>query len=115
MLGEKGFNEIDMLLLKHLIYNEKKCCFVRTQCDTQINGILDNTEETSAERAFNQLKDEFRIYMNNEVIPTTNMKSNLGRLKTNRPEKIALFKILKMIMKHKYLEPVKQEKILFES
>ena len=79
MLGEKGFNEIDMLLLKHLIYNGKECCFVRTQCDTQINGILDNSEEISAERAFNQLKSEFRTYMNNEVIPTINMRNNLGK------------------------------------
>ena len=41
MLGEKGFNEMDMALLKHLLFNKKPLAFVRTQCDSAINGILD--------------------------------------------------------------------------
>lgn len=41
MLGEKGFNEMDMSLLKHLLFNKKPLAFVRTQCDSAINGILD--------------------------------------------------------------------------
>ena len=45
MLGEKGFNEIDMALLKHLLYNKKPLAFVRTQCDSAIKGIQDNHED----------------------------------------------------------------------
>ena len=41
MLGEKGFNELDMSLLKHLMFNNKPFVFVRTQCDSAISGILD--------------------------------------------------------------------------
>ena len=43
MLGEtfRGFNEMDMALLKHLLFNKKPLAFVRTQCDSAINGILD--------------------------------------------------------------------------
>ena len=41
MLGEKGFNEMDMSLLKHLLFNKKPLAFVRTQCDSAISGILD--------------------------------------------------------------------------
>ena len=41
MLGEKGFNEIDLALLKHLIFNKKPLAFVRTQCDSAIKGIQD--------------------------------------------------------------------------
>ena len=44
MLGEKGFNEIDMALLKHLLYNEKPLAFVRTQCDNAIRGNQDKFE-----------------------------------------------------------------------
>ena len=41
MLVEKGFNEIDMSLLKHLLFNKKPLALVRTQCDSAINGIID--------------------------------------------------------------------------
>ena len=41
MLGEKGFNEMDMALLKHLLHNKKPMAFIRTQCDSAINGIVD--------------------------------------------------------------------------
>ena len=41
MLGEKGFNENDMALLKHLMFNNKPLAFVRTQCDSAVNGIID--------------------------------------------------------------------------
>ena len=44
MLGDKGFNEIDMSLLKHLIYNKKPMALVRTQCDSAIAGIRDKFE-----------------------------------------------------------------------
>ena len=44
MLGEKGFNEIDMALLKHLLFNKKPAVFVRTQCDSAIVGIQDTCE-----------------------------------------------------------------------
>ena len=79
MLGEKGFNELDMALFKHLIHNQKQCCFVRTQCDSQIHGIQENclNNDLSAETAFKQLQDEFRSYMNEEVIPKTKLENNL--------------------------------------
>ena len=41
MLGEKGFNELDMSLLKHLLFNKRPLAFVRTKCDSAINGLLD--------------------------------------------------------------------------
>ena len=82
MLGEKGFNELDMALFKHLIHNKKQCCFVRTQCDSQINGILDRFELTdpdmTAERAFDKLKADFRYYMQEEVISQTDFDRELG-------------------------------------
>ena len=45
MLGEKGFNELDMSLLKHLLFNNKPLAFVRTQCDSTITGIQDKHED----------------------------------------------------------------------
>ena len=78
MLGEKGFNEIDLALFNHLLYNKKNLCFVRTQCDTQINGLLDdfemNTEESdiTAEIAFQMLQEDFRLYMKNEALSKMN-------------------------------------------
>jgi len=45
MLGEKGFNEMDMALLKHLLHNKKPIAFIRTQCDSAINGILDEEND----------------------------------------------------------------------
>ena len=39
MLGDKGFNELDMSLLKHLLFNGKPVAFVRTQCDAAIVGL----------------------------------------------------------------------------
>ena len=44
MLVEKGFNEIDMALLKHLLFNKKPVAIVRTQCDSAIVGIQDTFE-----------------------------------------------------------------------
>ena len=44
MLVEKGFNEIDMALLKHLLFNKKPVAIVRTQCDSAIIGIQDTFE-----------------------------------------------------------------------
>ena len=44
LLGEKGFNELDMLLLKHLLHNKKPVAFVRTQCDSAITGMQDKQE-----------------------------------------------------------------------
>ena len=87
MLGEKGFNELDMALFKHLIHNKKECCFIRTQCDSAINGILDRFEtenpDMDHEMAFNQLQIEFKEYMKNEVISQTNFNGKLGLLFTN--------------------------------
>ena len=87
MLGEKGFNELDMALFKHLIHNKKECCFIRTQCDSAINGILDRFEmenpDMDHKMAFNQLQIEFREYMENEVICQTDFKKELGLLFTS--------------------------------
>ena len=84
MLGEKGFNELDLALFNHLIYNRKNLCFVRTQCDSQINGLLDdfemNAEENNitAEEAFQKLQDDFRLYMKNEVLSRISYSTQLG-------------------------------------
>ena len=82
MLGEKGFNELDMSLFKHLIHNKKQCCFVRTQCDSQINGILDRFQFTNPdmthEMAFKTLQEDFREYMQKEVLSQTNFDKHLG-------------------------------------
>ena len=45
MLGEKGFNEVDMSLLKHLLFNNKPLAFVRTQCDSTITGVQNKHED----------------------------------------------------------------------
>ena len=45
MLGEKGFNELDMSLLKHLLFNGKPVAFVRTQCDAAITGLQNTYAE----------------------------------------------------------------------
>ena len=45
MLGENGFNELDMSLLKHLLYNKKPVAFVRTKCDSAVSGIQDEYED----------------------------------------------------------------------
>ena len=56
MLGEKGFNEVDMNLLKHLLFNKKPLAFVRTQSDSTINGIKDkHDEEVSSSDVFDEL------------------------------------------------------------
>ena len=56
MLGEKGFNEVDMNLLKHLLFNKKPLAFVRTQSDSTINGIQDkHDEEVSSSDLFDEL------------------------------------------------------------
>ena len=82
MLGEKGFNEIDMALFKHLIHNQKECCFVRTQCDSHINGIIDDMEDfnpdMSAETAFQKLQDDFNCYIEREVISKIKLTKKFG-------------------------------------
>ena len=45
MLGDRGFNEVDMALLKHLLFNNKPLAFIRTQCDSSINGIQNYHED----------------------------------------------------------------------
>ena len=44
LLGEKGFNDLDMKLLNHLLYNKKPVSFVRTQCDKNILALQDDNE-----------------------------------------------------------------------
>jgi len=88
MLGEKGFNELDMSLLKHLLFNKKPLAFVRTQCDSAISGIRDeqNDEVSSPnhdklstsfikgnggmtfEEALYKLKKSFNDYIKAEVL-----------------------------------------------
>ena len=71
-----------MALFKHLIHNKKPCYFVRTQCDSQINGILDQFEDTNpgmtAEAAFQRLKEDFRVYIQKEVLSQLDHKVKLG-------------------------------------
>ena len=38
MVAEKGFNELDMKLLDHLILMERPHAFVRSQCDKNITA-----------------------------------------------------------------------------
>ena len=81
MLGESGFNELDLSLFKHLIHNKKPCCFVRTKCDSEINGILDQSEvecPITPELAFEKLQADFRLYMKQEVMSQTNFEGELG-------------------------------------
>ena len=40
LLAEKGFNELEMKLLQHLIHNKKRVAFVRTKCDSTVRGTL---------------------------------------------------------------------------
>ena len=94
MLGEKGFNEMDMALLKHLLHNKKPMAFIRTQCDAAINGIIDEhndkvclhnsdngstwlnwlnvftkgNEDMTFDEAFDVLKEEFNDYMQTNVL-----------------------------------------------
>ena len=92
MLGEKGFNELDMALFKHLIHNQKECCFVRTQCDSQINGILDRFEFTdpamTPRSAFRKLRTDFTLYMKKEVLSLTSYKEDLGTFSIIYPENL---------------------------
>ena len=44
MLGEKGFNELDLNLLNHLRHNQKPLAFVRTQCDKNIASYQDEDD-----------------------------------------------------------------------
>lgn len=73
MLGEKGFNEMDMSLLKHLLFNKKPLVFVRSQCDSSISGIKDDheeehNEEITDDQAMVKLRKEFSAYIEKEVI-----------------------------------------------
>ena len=95
MLGESGFNELDLSLFKHLIHNKKPCCFVRTKCDSEINGILDQSEVENSitpEIAFEKLQADFRLYMNQEVMSQTKFEGELGsfRFKNNIPIKFEI-------------------------
>ena len=71
-----------MALFKHLIYNKKACSFVRTQCDSQINGMMDQNEfrntQITHDTAFQRLQTEFRRYMATDVISQTNFYRDLG-------------------------------------
>merc|ERR1719436_1039020 len=78
MLGEKGFNEMDMSLLKHLLFNKKPLAFVRTQCDSSIMGIQDvheeeHDEEITADEAMAKLKEEFSKYIEDNVLSQVEM------------------------------------------
>ena len=78
MLGEKGFNEYDMYLLKHLIHNKKPLAFVRTQCDTPINSALHGEPPSTFSTAFNQVQNAFQNYIQEKVLTKVQMK-NMGK------------------------------------
>ena len=44
MVAERGFNELDMAIFKHLLFHKKPIAFVLTQCDSAIVGIQDKFE-----------------------------------------------------------------------
>ena len=44
LLVEKGVNELDMKLFRHLLHNKRPVAFVRTQCDSAIRGAIDEHE-----------------------------------------------------------------------
>merc|ERR1712179_673571 len=78
MLGEKGFNEMDMSLLKHLLFNKRPVSFVRTQCDSSIIGIQDvheeeHDEEITPDEAMVKLREEFSKYINDNAISQVEM------------------------------------------
>ena len=79
MLGEKGFNEYDMYLLKHLIHNKKPLAFVRTQCDTPIHSALHGLPPTTFNAAFKNVKSAFQSYIEDKVLTKVQMK-NMGKL-----------------------------------
>lgn len=76
MLGEKGFNELDMSLLKHLLFNNKPVAFIRTQCDSAISGLQDtftqdqddSDAELSFEDALMNLQERFGKYIKITVL-----------------------------------------------
>jgi len=42
MVCEKGFNELDIFLLSHLMDENRPFIIVRSKCDASITGILDD-------------------------------------------------------------------------
>ena len=80
MLGDKGFNEYDMYLLKHLIHNKKPLAFVRTQCDTAINSVLCGQPPTTFNAAFSKVKSTFQSYIEDKVLTKVQMR-NMGKSK----------------------------------
>ena len=58
MLGEKGFNEMELNLLKHLLKNKKPVVFVRTKCDADLHGLIYNQNSDSEDSdSFNETKE----------------------------------------------------------
>ena len=41
LLADNGFNELELNILKHLQHNNKPLAFIRTKCDSTVNGIMD--------------------------------------------------------------------------
>ena len=78
MLGEKGFNEYDMYLLKHLIHNKKPLAFVRTQCDTPINSAVHGLPPSTFATAFKEVQSAFQSYIQDKVLTKVEMK-NMGK------------------------------------
>ena len=96
MLGEKGFNELDLNLLKHLIHNKKPLVFIRTQCDSATIGVQNKFEDDvsmfcsnrkliriqygsqmSFDQAMDQIKTTFDSYIKTSVLTKVELK-NIG-------------------------------------
>ena len=92
MLGDKGFNEYDMYLLKHLIHNKKPLAFVRTQCDTPINSAVHGEPPTTFNAAFESVQSAFQSYMEDKVLSEVQM-TNMGKLKL-RKSNLSLFRYI---------------------
>ena len=87
MLGEKGFNEMELNLLKHLLKNNKPVVFVRTKCDADLNLLihqdsdsedLDNFHDPKIlkERGMQSIKKDLENFINNKVLINEDIQMN---------------------------------------
>ena len=63
MLGDKGFVEIDLGLLKHMLINSKPVAYIRTQCDSTITGMIDTADGEGVKLDRNQAMARIKLNM----------------------------------------------------
>ena len=67
MLGDKGFVEVDLGLLKHMLINKKPVAYVRTQCDSTIAGMIDTADVEGRELEKDQALKNIKLKMDNLI------------------------------------------------